>query len=221
MRRKTLGSALLVALLTFAIGSGVWYWYTMWPSRFEQRTPLYVPGEAPYPVAADHTLAIPAGCASTPSPTVGSTITFDGHGRSLPMLALSVDADGAPATPPNNEGFTVAWFNQGPMVGSRRGNVILTAHTFRYGGALGNELNRGLLHTGDIIRISDASGSTVCYEFTRALKINVADYDPKSSILYDPTGNPQIVLVVCADYPLTSGEPAARMLYFARLISKA
>lgn len=95
---------------------------------------------------------------------------------------------------------------------------MLTAHTFNQGGALGNDLNDGLLSEGDIFRISNGTDDAVCYRFTHALKVYVADYDPDSDVLYNDNSDPQIVLVVCSDYPAGGGDPLARVLYYAELV---
>ncbi|SER48608.1 Sortase family protein [Propionibacterium cyclohexanicum] len=219
MRRFVRAVATLI--LIAALGFVAWQVHAMLPSSYEKQLPLYTPGASPAAPQAAAQLSSAAGCEADPHPLVGSRITIDGRTPAMPMLQLGLAADGSPATPPGNDSHTVAWYDQGPAVGSATGHVILTAHTFRYGGALGNELNNGLLHEGDIIRISDGTGHTVCYRFSHALKVLVQDYDPRSDVLYSQTGAPQLVLVVCADYPLTGGEPKARALYYADLVRSA
>lgn len=213
--------ALTVLVLIAALGFVGWRIYGLLPSSYEKQLPVYTPGMTPTQPTPDDQ-PVPADCETHPGPLVGTTLTLQGHGKAMPMLELGKAADGSPATPPGNDGYTIAWYDQGPQVGSASGHVILTAHTFRYGGALGNELNSGLLSEGDIFRISDGSGQTVCYRFSHALKVLVDDYDPTSDVLYDASGAPQLVLVVCADYPLTGhGEPQARALYYADLVRSA
>lgn len=221
MRRLLRACAVLVLLA--ALGFVGWRLYGLLPSSYEKQLPLYVPGSSPTPTAqtsvADH--AIPDACEAQPTPLVGTRASIQGHDGTLPMLALGLDADGAPATPPGNDGYTLAWYDKGPQAGSGAGHVVLTAHTFRYGGALGNDLNAGLLSPGAVFRISDDAGHTVCYRFSHALKVRVADYDPRSDVLYDEAGDPELVLVVCADYPLTGGDPQSRALYYADLVRSA
>ncbi|AYW78337.1 sortase family protein [Propionibacterium acidifaciens F0233] len=215
-RRLGVGIPLLIVVLVAAYLG--WRWYRMRPSDYEQRIPVYPASSSAEPSPAGD---VPEGCASDPSPIVGTHITFDGHTESLSLLSLGLDAEGLPGTPPGNEGYTVAWWNGGPAVGSAQGKAVLTSHTFRYGGALGNDLNDGMLKTGDVIRISDDAGDTVCYRFTNALKIYVDTYDPDSDVLYDNGGDPKIVIVVCSDYPSDGGDPQARVLYYADLVRAA
>ena len=218
---RRVGRAVLVGVLTLVVGLGGWAWYMFTPSKYESQTLVYQPGMSWSPDAQAVADTPPAGCVSDPHPIVGSTVTFDRLGRTMPLESRGLAADGSPATPSDNQGYTLAWFDQGPQVGSAAGHVILTAHTFRYGGALGNDMNRGAMQPGDIIRITDTIGTTVCYSFTQALKINLADYAPDSKVLYSTTGDPFLVVVVCADYPIGDGEPTARMLYYARLLTHA
>lgn len=162
---------------------------------------------------------IPAQCPSAPQPIANPTrITLVGHGLTMPMITVGAAADGTPGVPPDNEGYTVAWFNEGPQVGSGTGRAVLSGHTFRFGGALGNQLNNGLLQSGDVVMISGADGATACYRYSGSDRVLVADYDPDSDILYDYLGSPQIGLVVCSDYAL-NGEALGRVIHYADLIT--
>lgn len=211
------GIPLLVVVLVAAAYFG-WRWYKTRPSDYERGIPVYPASTSATPSALGD---VPEGCSSDPSSIVGTHIAFDGHTEQMNLLSLGLDAEGLPGTPPGDEGYTLAWWNGGPAVGSSQGKAVLTSHTFRYGGALGNDLNDGMLSAGDVIRISDDSGDTVCYRFTNALKVYVDSYDPNSDVLYDETGDPMIVIVVCSDYPSNGGDPAARVLYYAELVRAA
>ncbi|MFT8396627.1 class F sortase [Propionibacterium sp.] len=223
MRKFVRVVAILVLLGALAFAG--WRAYQLLPSDYEKALPVYTPG-APSSAQLetgnrDSSEPVPASCEAHPTSMVGETMTIEGHGKPMPMLTLGLAADDTPAVPPGNDGYTIGWYDQGPMIGSDKGNVILTAHTFRYGGALGNELNNGLLRGGEIFRFTDAQGSTVCYRFSHAGKVMVDNYDPQSNVIYDSGGAPQVVLVVCADYPLGRGEPLARALYYADLVRAA
>lgn len=162
---------------------------------------------------------VPAQCPSDPRPIANPTrITLVGHGLSMPMITVGAAADGTPGVPPDNEGYTVAWFNQGPQVGADAGRAVLSGHTFRFGGALGNQLNNGLLQTGDVVVISGADGATACYRYSGSHRVLVSDYDPDSDILHDYLGSPQIGLVVCSDYAL-NGEALGRVIHYGDLIT--
>lgn len=163
--------------------------------------------------------APPASCAAHPAPIADPvTLTLVRQGKTLPMLSLGKDATGAAGAPPGNASHTVAWFNEGPKVGSDKGKVLLTSHTYRFGGALGNELNNGLLSPGDIVMITGSDGSNACYRYASSLHIIEAQYDPYSTVVYDYAGAPQFALVVCSDYD-KSGNPLGRMVYYGDLIT--
>jgi len=217
--KRILGWSIPLLVVVIIAAYFGWRWLKTRPSQYEQEIPVYP--VTPTSTAGESASDVPEGCSPNPSEIVGTHIQFDGHTDELTLLSLGLDAEGLPGTPPGDEGYTLAWWNGGPSVGSGQGKVVLTSHTFRYGGALGNDLNEGLLSENDVIRISDDAGKTVCYRFTNALKIFVDDYDPNSNVLYDDYGDPMIVIVVCSDYPANGGDPAARVLYYAELVRAA
>lgn len=158
-------------------------------------------------------------CPTDPEPITDPVrIELVGHGLDMPIIQVGRDAEGAPASPPPDAGYTIAWWQEGPLVGSSQGKVVLTSHTFQFGGALGNDLNNGLLAAGDVIRISDAQDNAVCYRYAGSHHVLVADYDPGSDILYDWDGDPQFAMVVCSDY-LPSGEALGRIIHYADLVT--
>jgi len=134
-----------------------------------------------------------------------------------PVLSLGTAPDGAPEAPPKNQGQTVGWWNRGPKVGAAKGNAILTIHTYRNGGALGNMLNseKGL-KPGMVVRLTDDSGRAMCYTYERATKIWVKDYDPNSTVLYDDNGKPQAVIVICWDFNKGKQDWDSRILYYLK-----
>ncbi len=183
------------------------------PSKVVLTTaPPSTPGETPTPTP------LPEGCPADPQEiTDPVSMTLVSQNLEMPMISVGLDADGAAGAPPGNEGYTIAWFNQGPRLGSDIGKAVLTSHTFQFGGALGNDLNGGLLQLGDIIKVADAQGNTACYRYSGNTHILVADYDPDSTILYDYEGAPQIAIVVCSDYT-AAGEALGRVIYYGDLV---
>ena len=160
----------------------------------------------------------PAGCPDVPAEVTRPT-KFEVFGKGQTFKVISVGlVDGAAEAPPPNEGYTIAWWEDGPKIGSQEGKVVLSSHTFQYGGALGNDLNNGAWDVGQVIKISDDAGNSACYSYSERLHVKVADYDPDSNILYDfEDPRPRFALVVCSDYTLR-GEALGRMIYYADLI---
>lgn len=175
-------------------------------------------GSVPAPEPSDSNW--PAECPTNPQP-ITDPVSFRvlNHDIDLPMISVGLDADGAAGAPPGDESHMVAWFDQGPAVGSQIGKVVLTSHTYQFGGAFGNELNNGLLALGDVILITDSSGAAACYSYSGNAHIFVADYDPYSDIVYDYEGKPQFALVVCSDYTPT-GDTLGRIIYYGDLMGE-
>ena len=160
---------------------------------------------------------VPAGCMKTPKPIVPVKYSIDGMKASAKVLSRGVDETGAAGAPPKNDPSSMAWFNQGPKIGSDKGNTVLTAHTYHKGGALGNRLydkNNGI-KKGDIIRLTDKTGQTVCYRYDHDTKVMVKDYNPNSNILYDNNGPAQAAIVICWDYVKKTGEFDSRVIFYA------
>lgn len=155
------------------------------------------------------------GCMAAAAPITPAKFSIADMKVDAPVLSLGTDSSGAPAAPPKNASHTVGWWTEGPKIGASKGNAILTIHTYRNGGALGNELNASTgLKPGMVVRLSDSSGKTMCYKYERALKIWVKDYDPNSNVLFDDNGKPQAVIVICWDFNRGTEEWDSRILYY-------
>ena len=165
--------------------------------------------------------AVPVGCPADPKPLANPvSVELVGHDKTMPMLSLGLDADGAAGAPPGDAAYTMAWYNEGPALGSKEGKALLTAHTYRQGGAIGNDLNGGLLKVGDVVKFTDQDGSTACYRYTNNYRLLEADYDENSDIVYDSNGEPQFALVVCSDYD-AQGNALGRIIYYGSLVTGA
>lgn len=141
----------------------------------------------------------PAGCMKNPKPIVPVKYSIDGMKVSAKVLSRGIDETGAAGTPPKSDPSSWAWFSKGPKPGSDKGNVVLNGHTYHKGGAIGNRLMADL-KKGDIIRLTDKAGQTVCYRYDHKTKIMVKGYDPNSNVLYNDNGPAQAIIVVCDDY---------------------
>ncbi len=120
-----------------------------------------------------------------------------------PVVALNLDATGSIAAPPLDEPRMASWWSGGPEPGSDEGQVVLTIHTYRNGGAVGNELfadGQPQLSPGDVLRLTGPDGAVQCYGFTDATKIAVADYDPDSDLMVDFDGEPRLAIIICWDF---------------------
>lgn len=134
------------------------------------------------------------------------------------VLSLGVDADGAIAAPPKSQARTASWWNQGPRAGASQGKTVLSIHTYRKGGALGNEMYEGgasQLQAGDRIILHGAEGQVACYDFVEAKKIAVDDYDPASDVMVDYEGNPMLAMIICWDHRKGTDLWDSRVFFYA------
>lgn len=150
-------------------------------------------------------------------------LTVERTGVDSPMITVGKDQDGNPGAPPKNAANTTAWYNGSPDVGSNRGNVILTIHTYHVGGALGNQLYEGgkSLKEGDVIKISDGAGKQVCYQYTKNTKVWVKTYDPASGVFHNPEGPAQLAIMICWDYDKSRDDWDSRIIFYAPKMPKA
>lgn len=156
-------------------------------------------------------------CTNTNRPITKPTrFVVSRMGVDVPMMNVGKDENGKPGAPPKSAAYAVAWYNRSSEVASKQGNVMLTAHTYRNGQALGNDLVKGL-QPGDVIKISDKSGAQACYTYTGKRKVDVKTYDAKSGWFYNPTGPAQLALMVCWDRNPATGDWDSRYIFYAAL----
>lgn len=153
---------------------------------------------------------------------VPDTFRMDNPEADERVLSLGLDADGNIAAPPMDQPRTASWWNQGPRPGSDSGKVVMSIHTYRNGGALGNEMydDAGAnLVPGDLIKIEGADGRTACYEFVEASKIWVDEYDVDSDVMVDFEGDPLLTMVICWDFDRETEIWDSRILFYAEPVS--
>jgi hypothetical protein len=217
-RRDWLTRVLVLLLILAAAGTGLWF-YAHRTIGLDPDVPEWTPGQPSRTPAPSVT--VPNGCMPNPKPIDPVLFEVMNTKYSWEMISLGW-MDNAAGTPPlTKEGIRqIGWFNEGPWAGSDKGNVILTAHTMVGSLGVGNEINSGILSEGDIVRLSDASGTGVCYQYTHAIKIYVKDYDPASNVLYDNDGPPRLALIACSSEDADTGELSARIIYYFELIGQ-
>lgn len=121
---------------------------------------------------------------------------------------------GVPGTPPiSNYGKNVvAWSTSDAAPGSYWGNVLLNAHTWPDGSALGNRLLAGL-NVGDLI-IMYGGNRHLCYRVTKRVV-----YKPRGRRMmrqyYSWRTRSQLALVVCSGKRLGPGNWSRRTVWYA------
>lgn len=133
------------------------------------------------------------------------------------VIAPPRDAAGVPGVPPlTNSGKRVfAWDpEQGIRPGDPRGNVLLNAHSWPDGTALGNQLLRAL-HRGDRLVVRGEK-LVLCYQVTKRLEVPAA----QGLLSYYATeGPPQLAIVACSGRHLGPARWENRTIWFASPIA--
>ncbi|MBK7821553.1 MAG: class F sortase [Tessaracoccus sp.] len=195
----------IIALLSLAlIATGAWLLFGQGsppPTPSSPSASPSTPTRRPSPVPTE--TPSEGKCTTAKKEFVPTSFTMDGFDDEFPVMSLNVDEHGNIAAPPKDLPHTASWWNAGPKPGSDAGKAVLSVHTYRNGGALGNEMysdDGPTLQPGDIIRLVSAKGKVQCYEFTGATKIWVKDYDPDSDVMVDFHGDPQLLIIICWDF---------------------
>lgn len=140
------------------------------------------------------------------------------------VLSLGRDAQGNIAAPPKDQKTTASWWNEGPRAGADRGKTVLSIHTYRNGGAVGNMLydgGRNQLEPGTLVKLYGAQGQVACYEFSEATKVWVEDYDPNSNVMVDFDGNPLLTVIVCWDHRAGTDIWDSRVFFYFKPVTAA
>lgn len=123
------------------------------------------------------------------------------------------EAAGLPGVPPlTSAGKLLFAYDraQGIRPGDPAGNVLLNAHTWPDGSALGNRL-LARLHVGDRI-VVHGEDARLCYRVTERVEVTAAQGLPR---YYARTGPPQLAIVVCSGRRLGPGRWEKRTVWFA------
>jgi hypothetical protein len=141
------------------------------------------------------------------------TITVPGVTKGASVVTPPRDAHGVPGVPPLTSGgkSVFAWDReQGIRPGAPAGNVLLNAHTWPDGSALGNRLLAGL-QPGDRIVVLGVK-ARLCYRVTERVEVPAERKMPR---YYTTDGPPQLAIVVCSGRHLGPGVWEKRTVWFA------
>jgi len=147
------------------------------------------------------------------------TISVPGATRAAAAAIVTPprDAAGIPGTPPLTEAGKAefAWdLAQGTRPGDRRGNVIVNAHTWPDGSALGNRL-LAALHRGDLVVVRGEQ-VRLCYRVTERVEVPAATLMPR---YYRKDGPPRLAILTCSGRRLGPGIWTRRTVWFASPVS--
>ncbi len=211
MKRIGLVVAVVIVVL---VGAVAWALSRTGDSgRTASTQPTATPTPTPSASSVVPTRAASPSCPTTAKPFAPTSITVAGVARNASVITPPRDANDVPGTPPlTDAGKAVFAFDraQGVRPGDAKGNVLLNAHTYPDGSALGNRLLLGLAR-GDRIVVRNA-GEKLCYRVTQEIQVlatdGLADY-------YATKGKPQLAIVVCSGRRLGAGQWEKRTIWFA------
>ncbi|MGL5406090.1 MAG: class F sortase [Propionibacteriaceae bacterium] len=211
--------AIAICLLCLLLGFGVWL------SKHTKKQETTAVEPTPTLTAAAPITSLSASnnlltsCAKPGTEIIPTRFSIPQRGISEPVITVGREADGAVGSPPKDQRFTVAFWDESPKPGSTKGHVITTVHTWNGDIALGNVLadkEKGL-QSGDIIQLSDGK-TTVCYRYTDKQKISVATYDSSSNIWLNPEGPAKLTIMICWDYNSAIQDWDSRYIFFGDLV---
>jgi hypothetical protein len=200
------------ALVALVVATVIALAYALWPdgTKVEASKPAPVP--AVQKVVAGTTMH-PTVCGKPATkPFVPKQISVDGVTNRARVLALPRDFENVPQAPPLSDvGKTeFAWDAPTVKPGAPKGNVLINAHTWPDGSALGNHLLENL-HVGDRI-VVHGTYAELCYKVRKRTVIVASEgsYD-----YYAQHGPPQLALIVCSPPRLGPGNWYHRTIWYA------
>ena len=152
-------------------------------------------------------------CATAERNFEPQAISVPGVTKRASVVTPPRDDAGVPGTPPltRRGKMLFAWDReQGILPGDPAGNVLLNAHTWPDGTALGNRLLAGL-QLGDRIVVRGAD-ARLCYRVTERVEVLADENMPR---YYDTAGPPQLAILVCSGRRLGPGQWEKRTVWFA------
>lgn len=213
-RQRALVATLVLALLGAA---AVGWWLADRPAERPepaanaQPTPTPTPALAPTLTPSPTPTKRPACADQTNEPFTPARISIPEVASGATVISPPRDSAGVPGTPPlTSSGKQEFAWDSALAPGSKQGNVLLNAHTWPDGSALGNRM-LAHLQEGDRIVVR-GEGKTLCYRVTRRIEVLASDGYPP---YYDAAGPPQLAVVVCSGRRVGPGDWTHRTLWFA------
>lgn len=143
-----------------------------------------------------------------------TTIQIPGVTGGSGIVTPPRDGNDIPGTPPLSSSgkYLFAWDTaQGTRPGDATGNVLLNAHTWPDGSALGNAMLAHLDVGGSVVVLG--GGKRLCYEVTERVEVLARDGLPR---YYDLDGPNQLAILACSGRRLGPGNWEKRTVWFAQ-----
>ncbi|WP_141004621.1 class F sortase [Nocardioides humi] len=170
---------------------------------------------APEPAgAAERRVRAGVTCTAPSRPFTPTTATIPAIDRSTTVVRVRRTAKGAVGAPPvSKRGKWLLGRDPQARPGEGEGTVIMTAHTWPDGTALGNALLRSLRKGGRVVLGNKAGTEAACYQVTRRKRYAAARVPRKKAFRW--WGPEQLVIVVCSGKRLGPGHWSHRTVWYA------
>ena len=175
--------------------------------------PPDIPTTSPSPTTSPTPTTQPRqACPTTGRPFVPRTITVRGVTRRARVVAPP-RVNGVPGAPPLTSAGKqqFAWDRKWRRPGSRHGNVLLNAHVWPDGSAVGNRMLKKLKIGHRIVVLGKTK--KICY---RVVDKVVVDASKTLLRYYRTDGKPRLGIVVCSGKRLGPGVWTKRTVWFAK-----
>lgn len=209
---------IVVVLCAGAIAAGLYIKLNESPRQVVDQSVVETPKSLPVTIETASPAPTHSTCSSGDlEPFVPESVRIEAVGvsevRALNRTQETVDGKTLTTSPvpPDFSPSIFAWDRQGAKPGSLAGNMLLTAHTYSDGSALGNQLYKQL-RPGDVIVI-EGDGQRLCVRVTERREVPVEQYP--TARVFNAYGRPQVVITVCSGLRLGPGDWAKRTLWFA------
>lgn len=145
------------------------------------------------------------------------SLSMPGVGQ-VRVLALRALRNGVPrALPLTHVGKTsIAWDRPGFRPGSRSGHVLMNAHVWPDGSAIGNRFNAAA-HLGKIIKVKGAKGQVQCYRLSKRIFKRPTRRFAKR-YYGSVNSRPRLAILTCAGVRRGPGDWSHRSVWFAKPI---
>jgi hypothetical protein len=156
-------------------------------------------------------------CTTSNSNIRPAKVHFAGLGSAYGVIPVRRKRNGTIGTPPvNTAGKHLVGWDRYTMPGEGTGTVILDAHTWPDGSALGNAMLRQM-HAGQLIVVSNGDGAKVCYQITQRRSYRAHRIPRRKA--FRPWGPEQLVVVVCSGKRVGPGKWLRRTIWWATPVS--
>lgn len=159
-----------------------------------------------------------AACVAPGAPFAPTVTSIPAIGRSVDVVGVRRTAAGAVGSPPvSKRGKWLVGLDPQTWPGDGEGTVIMAAHTWPDGSALGNALLRSL-RAGDRLVLGNGDGAAACYRVTKRRKYGATGVPRKKAFRW--WGPEQLVIVVCSGKRLGPGRWSHRTIWYATPVAE-